>query len=147
MSISLWLLCLKQMSSTVAVLKKQTLKQSVWFKCCHCKWLLSQRSDWLQTILCHIEKLLTVSVRKLCFQIFSSVNLHCIVVSISARRIWLFSIWSKTLKSLICNVDRYLINFTENQKKISHLFCTEIKFWKRQIMCIYLIKKWFETDF
>ena len=147
MSISLWLSCSEQASSTVVILKKQILRQSIWFKCCYCKWLLNQKSDWLQMILCHTERFLTVSIKKLCFQTFSSMSLCCIIVSISMKKIQLFLIWSKTLKNSTCNTDRYLINFVKNWKRISHLFCMKMKFWKRQIMYIYLIKKWFETDF
>ena len=147
MSISLQLLHLRWAGSTVAVLEKQILRQSVWFECCHCKWLLDQKSDWLQMILCCTERLLTVLVRKLCFWAFSSVSLYYIVVLISVRRIWLFLVWSKMLKSLICSADKYLVNFTENQKKISHLSYMKMKFWERQIMYIYLIKRWFRINF
>ena len=135
------------MSSTIVILEKQTSRWSVWFECCHCKQLLNQKSDWLQTISCYTERFLTVSVRELYFQTFSSVSLCHIVVSISARRIWLFLIWSKILKNLIYHADEYLVNFMKNWKKISHLFCMKIKFWKRQIVCIYLIKKQFKTSF
>ena len=158
MSISLQLLCLRQMSSTVVVLEKQTSRWSVWFKYCHCKQLFNQKSDWLQMILCHTERLLTVSVRKLYFQTFSSVrklcswaflsvSLCCIVVSTSAKRIWLFSVWSKMFKSLICSANKYLVNFMKNQKRTLHLSCMRMKFWKKQIMYIYFIKKWFEISF
>ena len=147
MSISLQLLCSEQTDSTVAILKKQISRWSIWFKYYHCKQLLSQKSDWLQMILCHTKRLLTISVRKLCFQIFSSMSLHCIIISTSVRKIWLFSIWSKMLKSSICNTDEYLVNFTENQKRISHLSCMRIKFWKRWIMFLCFSRKWFEVDF
>ena len=147
MPISLWLLCSEWAGSTVVILEKQISRQNVWFKCCHCKQLLNQKSDWLQTISCHTERFLTVSVRELCLQTFSSISLHCIVVSISVRKIQLFSVWSKTLKNSIYNADRYLVNFMKNQKRTSHLSCTRMKFWERQIMYLYLIKKWFETSF
>ena len=145
--ISLQLSHSEQTDSTIIILKKQISRQNIWFKYCHCKQLLNQKSNWLQIILYHTEKFLTVLVRKLCFQTFSSVSLCCIIISTSARRIQLFSIWSKTFKSSICNANKYLINFTKNWKRISHLFCMKMKFWKKQIVYIYLIKKWFETDF
>ena len=137
----------EQTDSTVIILKKQTSRQNIWFKYCHCKQLLSQKADWLQMISCYIKKLLTVSIKKLCFQTFSSVNLHCIIISISARKIWLFLIWSKILKSSTHNANEYLVNFMRNQKRTFHLSCKTIKFWERWIVYIYFIKKWFETDF
>jgi len=147
LSISLWLSYLEWVNSTIIVLEKQILKQNVWFECCHCKQLLDQKSNWLQIILYHIERLLTVSIRKLCFWTFSSVSLHHIIISTSVKKIQLFSIWSKMFKNLICSADKYLVNFVKNQKRIFYLSCTKMKFWKRWIMYIYLIKKWFETDF
>ena len=96
----------------------------------------------IANISCHTKKLLTVSIRNLCFQTFSSsVSLYYIVVSISARRIQVFSVWSKIFKNSIHSTNKYLINFVKNWKRISHLSCTRIKFWKKQIMCIYFIKK------
>ena len=97
LSTSLQLSCLKQTNSTIIILEKQISRWSIWFKCCHCKQLFNQKSDWLQMILYHTEKLLIISIKKLCFQTFSSVSLHHIVISTSARRIQLFSVWSKML--------------------------------------------------
>ena len=147
MSISLQLSHSEWVSSTIIILEKQTLRQNVWFKCCHCKQLLDQRSDWLQTISCHTERLLTVSIRKLCLWAFSSVSLHHIIVSISVRRIQLFSVWLKMLKSLICSANEYLVNFMKNQKRISHLFYIRIKFWKKWIIFLCFSRKWFEVSF
>jgi len=48
---------LKQTDSTVVILKKQTSRWRIWFKCCYYKWLFNQKSDWLQMILYHSEKL------------------------------------------------------------------------------------------
>ena len=156
LSTSLQLSHLRQMSSTIIILKKQILRWRIWFKCCHCKQLLSQKSDWLQTILCHSEKLLKASIKKLHFLMFSSEklcllivslkSLHFLIVSTLERRSLVFSIWSKTLKNSICCANRYLINFMKNQKKISHLFWSEIKFWKKWTVFLCLNKKQFKID-
>ena len=78
-------------------------------------------------ISCHIKKFLIILIRKLCFQTFSSMSLYHIIISISARKIQLFSVLLKILKSLTHSTDKYLVNFVKNQKRISHLFYTEMK--------------------
>ena len=155
MSISLQLSCSEWADSTIAVLEKQILKQSVWFECCYCKQLLDQKSDWLQMILCHIKRFLTVSVRKLCFQaflsvlklcfwIFSSMSLHWIIML--ERRNLIFSVWLKMLKSLTCYADKYSVNFTENWKETSHLLWLRMKFWERWIMFLCLSRRLFKFN-
>ena len=155
MSTSLQLLhLLEQTDSTAVKLEMQTLRQKIWFKCCHCKWSLNQKSDWLQTILNHIKRLAALirklcfqtflSVRKLCFWAFSSTSLHHIIISVLKRRNLVFSIWLKMLKNSIYCANKYLVNFTKNWKETSHLFWLKMKFWEKWIMFLCLSKKLFK---
>ena len=148
LSTSLWLLHLRQTDSTVIILEKQISRQSIWFECCHYKWSLDQRSDWLQTILCHSEKLhlLTVLSGRLCLLTVSLESLHLLIVSTLERRSLVFSIWLKTFKSSIHCADRYLVNFVKNQKEISHLLWLRMKFWERWIMFLCFSRRWFEIS-
>ncbi len=148
MSTSLWLLCSEWINSTIIILEEQILRWSVWFKYYHCKWLLSQRSDWLQMILCHSEKLclLTVSSERLCLLTVSLESLHFLIVSMLERRSLVFSIWLKMLKSSTHYADEYLVNFMKNWKEISHLLWLRMKFWERWIMFLCLSRRWFKVD-
>ena len=57
-----------------------------------------------------------------------------------------FSVWLKKFKSLTCCADKYLVNFTKNQKETSHLLWSEMKFWERWIMFLCLSRRWFKVD-
>ena len=134
----------------------QILRQKIWFKCCHCRQSLDQRSDWLQMISSYIERQL-ISMRKLCLQAFllvlklSSQTFSSVLelgLQIFSSVLWrinlVFSVWLKKFKSLICCADEYLVNFTKNWKETSHLLWSEMKFWERWIMFLCFSRRLFE---